>query len=487
VLLDNAHSAEQVRPLLPGSPACGVLVTSRQVLATLEGTHPLHLDVLPDNQALELLGRIVGEQRITAEPQAAAEVVRQCGHLPLALRIAAARLAARPTWPVRVLAERLADAAHRLEELQAGEFAVRASFDVSLHALAQSSDPVDQAAAAAFGLLSLPDGPDLGLVAAAPLLGRPEPATEILLERLVDAQLLETPRPGRYQFHDLLRLYGRQHAAGQRPELELLAALTRLFGFYTVTAWHTLALLRPGDHRLATAAPQWARGGLRFPDTSAALAWLDAEGANPLAAITQAAATAPAIPAGLASQLVQALFGFFDMRGFWQDGVQANQTALQLARGTRDRAAQASAHNDLGVFYRPLGRYAEAIASLQESLTIRRQLGDRHGQAISLANLGNVYWRLGQYAEAVACQQDSLAICRQLGDRRGQAISLANLANVYELQGRYAAAITSLQESLAIRRELDDRHGQASDLSSLGNVYCLQGRYDEAIACQQDS
>jgi tetratricopeptide (TPR) repeat protein len=487
VLLDNAATPEQVRPLLPGSPTCGVLITSRHVLATLEGTRRLHLDVLPEDQALELLGRIAGSERIATDPQAAAEVMRYCGYLPLAIRIAGARLVARPGWEVRLLATRLADVTGRLQELQVGELAVRASFDVSLQALEHSGDPIDQAAVAAFALLSLPDGPDLALPAAARLLDRPEDSTQRLLERLVDAQLLETPRPDRYQFHDLVRLYAREHALSRHPEPERPAALTRMLGFYTATAWHTLVQLRPGDRRVATADPRWTGGGVRFPDASAALAWLEVERANLLAAIPQAAAAAPAIPAGLTCQLPRALFGLFFVRGYWQDGVQANQTALGLARRTRDLGAQAHAHNDIGIFYQLLGRYAEAIACYQDSLTIFRELGDRRGEAASLTNLGNVYERQGRYAEAVACQQDSLTVFRQLGDRSGEAHSLLNLGIVYRLLGRYEEAIACYQDSLSICRKQGDRHGEAISLNNLGVVYQRLGRYAEAIACYQDS
>jgi hypothetical protein len=213
VLLDDARGAEQVRPLLPASPTCVVLVTSRQILASLEGVRSLHLDVLSQEQALRLLGLIAGGARVWAEPQAAAELVHWCGRLPLAIRIAGARLAARPTWSIRELAAALADAARRLEALQVGEVTVRASFDVSLQALEESPDPVDRAAAAAFGLLGLPDGPDLGVEIAARLLDQAVPVTHAVLERLVDAQLLETLRPGRYRFHDLLRVYARVQVA----------------------------------------------------------------------------------------------------------------------------------------------------------------------------------------------------------------------------------------------------------------------------------
>jgi DNA-binding SARP family transcriptional activator len=357
VLLDNAHGAEQVRPLLPASPGCGVVITSRRVLATLEGAHPLHLDVLPHDKALELLSRLAGPERVRAEPGAAAEVVEDCGFLPLAIRIAGARLAARPTWPISELAGRLADATQRLEELAAGELELRASFEVSLRTLRESPHPADRAAAQAFGLLSLPDGPDLDATGAARLLDRAELPTQRLLERLVDAQLLETPRPGRYRFHDLLRLYAREHAAAHHPEAERLAALRRLFGFYTATAWRTLELLRPGDQRLVTADPRWTDGGSPLADASAALAWLEAERVSLLGAIAQIGRMAPSVPAELACQLARALYGFFLIHNYWGDGVQANQTALELARRNGDRAAQAYAHTDLGSVYVWLGRH----------------------------------------------------------------------------------------------------------------------------------
>jgi len=485
VVLDNAHGAEQVRPLLPGSPTCGVLVTSRQPLTMLEGTHAIHLDVLPRPQALELLGHVVGRQRIAAEPRAAAEVVRWCGALPLAIRIAGARIAARPSWPVQELADHLADATRRIEALRAGEAAVRASFDVSLHVLLRGRDAADREAADAFGLLSLPDGPDLGVAVAARLLDAPEPATEAWLERLVDAQLLETPRPARYRFHDLVRLYAREHAAVRHSEAERRAALTRAMGFYTATAWGTLAVLRPGDRRLATADPRWTAGGLPFADATAALAWLETERANLLAGITQAAAGA-AVEPELPGQLTQALFGFCYARSYWHEWVQANEAALQVARRIEDRAAQAIAHDDLGVAYERLGRFATAVERGREALAIFRELGDRRGQAGSLNNLSIAYERQGRFAELVECQRDSVVIFRELGDRRGLAGSLNNLGIEFGRQGRHEEAITSLRESLGISRELGDRLSEAGGLHSLGVVYGQASRHEEAIACLLD-
>jgi tetratricopeptide (TPR) repeat protein len=180
---------------------------------------------------------------------------------------------------------------------------------------------------------------------------------------------------------------------------------------------------------VAAADPRWTGGGLEFQHASEALVWLEAERANLVAAIPQIGALAPMIPAALACQLTQALFGLFVVRGYWQDGLQANRIALELARRTGDRAAQAHAQNNLGIFNYLLGRYEEAIAGQQDGLTIFRELGDRDGEATSLNNLGGVHERLGRYEEAIACHQDSLAIDRELGNHRGEAASLGNLGN----------------------------------------------------------
>ncbi|HEY7199236.1 MAG TPA: tetratricopeptide repeat protein [Candidatus Dormibacteraeota bacterium] len=484
VVLDDARGPEQVRPLLPGSLSCAVLVTSRRVLATLDGVRLLHLDVLGREQAVSLLGRIAGRERVAAEPEAAAEVVERCGRLPLAIRIAGARLAARPGWPIRELAGGLADAAGRLEALQAGELAVRVSFDVSLHALGEGD-------AAAFALLSLPDGPDLGVETAARLLDATAPAAAALLERLVDAQLLETPRPGRYQFHDLVRLHARARAADRHAAPARSAALARAFGFLVATAWRTAALLRPSAWRLAAAGERWTAGGLEFPDAPAALDWLEEERGNLLAAVAQAARDAlgdePSLPPELSGQLASALYGFFEMRSYWSDQAEANQAGLAVARRTGDRAGEALALNDLGMALDRLGRYPEALARLRESLAISRDLGDVRGQAVSLFYLSLCHLWLGDLDEAIAGQRESLALYRRLGDRVGQAVGLSTLASVHGRLEQYEEATACLRESLDISRELGDRLGEATALTNLGTVARHLGRYEEAVACLRES
>lgn len=486
VVLDNAHDAAQVVPLLPASPGCGVLVTSRRVLTGLDGARHLHLAVLSPEEAVRLLGRLAGEHRIAAEPRAAGEVARLCGYLPLALRIAGARLAARPGWPVRALAARLTDAQRRLDELELADLGVRASFDVSYQALRDSTDVVDQAAAGVFGLLGVLGGADVSVPAAARLLDRSEDETERVLEYLVDAQLLETASPGRYRMHDLLRLYAREHAVGQHAEDERAAALTRAFEFYAATAWHTFALLRPGDHRLSRTDERWTRGGLRFADTAAALAWLEAERANLVAAVGQAATT-NGVPGMVAVQLAQALFEFFWIRSYWQDWMSVDQTALEVARQLGDQAAKALAYNDLGGAHWVQGRCDQALACLQEGLTIFRELGDLHGQAISLGNLGFIHVLQRRHDQASTCLRGSLAIYRALGDRHGQGLNLDRLGLVYQQQGRHPEALACHQQGLAIFRELGSRDAQAVCLNNLGLAHHQLGQYDLALACLHEA
>jgi tetratricopeptide (TPR) repeat protein/transcriptional regulator with XRE-family HTH domain len=480
VVLDNARGADQVRPLLPGGPSCAVLVTSRQVLATLEGAWQLHLNVLPERQALELLGRIAGAERIALEPDAAASVVRRCGGLPLAIRIAGAHLAARLDLSLPVLAARIASTADRLRVLDAGDMAVGACFDVSLRALRESPDEVDRAAAATFGLLSLPDGPSFSVAAAARLADQPEPAAQALAERLVDAQLLDAVRPGRYQFHDLVRLFAREHALGQHPESERRAALDRLVEFYTETAANTLVHLFPAHSAARNGA------GQRFADPATALGWLEAERPNLMAGVAHAAAgPGTRTLEEPAARLARALFGLFEVGSYWQDCVRANTIARDAAGRAGDHAATATASHHLGLGYGALGRYREAIECLSESLDGCRECGFRREEAAALGTLGLVYERLGRSAEAIDCMQSAATISAELDNPWGRAYSLLNLGYVLGRAGRSAEAIGCLNESLATYAELGDRRHEASCLIELGGIYVRSGRCADAIEALQ--
>jgi DNA-binding SARP family transcriptional activator/Flp pilus assembly protein TadD len=495
VVLDNAVDAAQVQPLVPASAGSAVLVTSRRILSTMDSDVAVHLDALPPNESCTLLGRLVGPDRVAADPPAAAELVRLCGQLPLALRIAGARLAARPGWPVRALADRLADAQRRLDELSAGDLGVRTSFEVSLQALRTGTDPADRAAAAAFPLLSLLPGPDFGLPAATALLTPPTEAppagvspvgaargkildAEVVLERLVDAQLVASPAAGRYRLHDLLRLF----AEGCAEELEpagRTAALLRVLAFYRDAARHSLRLLHPGHQRPGD--PGRPIADMPFRTLDGALAWLETERANLVAAITHAAQD-PAVPPDLPIGTTQALFGFFRVRGHLYDWIQLNETILALAERTGDRSAAGHALREMGVGYERLGEFPAALPPLRRSLAIFRELGDGPGEAASLTSLGSVHHRQGRYPDAMACQRASLVIRRQLRDAGGIAVNLSNLGAAHQRLGAFPEARACYRESLDILQSLGDRHGTAAVLGNIGMVSFRQHRYADAAA-----
>jgi tetratricopeptide (TPR) repeat protein len=484
LVLDNARDAAQVRWLLPASPTCAVLVTSRRALATLEGARHLHLDVLPVAEAIGLLGRLVGVERVAAEPDTAERLVRLCGLLPLALRIAAARLAARPAWPLAALADRLADARRRLDELDAGELAVRGCFQVSHRLLAASPDATDQQAARAFGLLGLLDAPDLGVAVAARLLDEPEDVAERALERLVDAQLLDSPRPGRYRFHDLLRLFARERAQAAEEEAARQAALERALGWYATVARHANQLLLPAGLRDRTVA---SPVGLALADRRAALAWLEAERANLVAAARQATAHPTASIAMVACQLSEALQLFFDLRTHWADWRAVCEAAIQAAERAGDLPAKARALDHLGVVHGQQHRYQDAVDALEQSLAVSRRVGDRHTQATALNNLGAVCLEQGRCREAVAYHQRSLVLRREAGDRHGEGKVLNNLGEAYRKQRRYREALGCYEQDLAICRQLGDARGEATTLHSLGEALRTQGRYQEALGCYRQA
>jgi DNA-binding SARP family transcriptional activator/tetratricopeptide (TPR) repeat protein len=518
VVLDNAHDAAQVRPLLPAGPHSATLVTSRRVLSALDGAVHLQLGVLPADDALALLGRLAGPRRVAADPAAARRVAAWCGHLPLALRIAGSRLAARPAWTMRTLANRLADARHRLDELHIAELDVRSCIEVSHAQLARSADPDERAAARALALLGLPDGADYSLATAATLLDVEPVAADRILERLVDSQLLESPAPGRYRLHDLVRLFARSLANHDED------ALPRLLRWQVATCWRAFRLLRPADGRVATAG-SWADGGLTFDDFAQALDWLESERANLLAAVRQIAAS-PDLPAAAATQMARALFAFFHVRGYLNDWIEVNQAARAIARQAGDRTAQAHACRDLGAAYElrgkypqaleclhdgldgyaaagdlpgqaaclnsiglvydSLGRPEEAASCLERSLAISRKLADRHSQAVSLSNLGEVYGKLGAYERALGSLDEALAIFSDNGNLSSQAVVHVNLGEVYEHQRAYPAALTHYGRGLAMFRELDAPVGQATVLTALGRIHRQQERHPEALECLRE-
>ena len=300
VVLDNARDAAQVRPLLPGSASSAVLVTTRSRMPDLASTKLVDLHVLDDDEALKLFVKVVGEERAAAEPEATAELLDACAGLPLAIRICAARLVTRSGWTIRAMAGRLHDEHRRLDEMRAGDLAVRASFEVSFTSLPPSTDKQGIDPARAFCLLGLWQGPSISSAAAAALFDVPEYSAEDALEVLVDTHLLESVATDRYRFHDLLRVYAAERAADDLLAAERDAALIRLLTWYMRTADAAATAVAPRRYNIPLEAAEDDVPPLSFATAEEALAWYDGERANLVAATRQAA------QAGLARHRVAA-------------------------------------------------------------------------------------------------------------------------------------------------------------------------------------
>jgi tetratricopeptide (TPR) repeat protein len=480
LLLDNAACAAQVRPLLPADPTTAALITSRQSLTDLEGASRLHLDVLPRAQAIGLLAQLAGAARLAAEPRAAEELARHCEQLPLALRIAGGCLAARPGWPVRTLTERLAVERTRPGAQEAADLAVRSCFQASYQILDSSDDELDRKAARLFRLLGLHRGADIGAWTAAALLEAPAaPAASVAaLERLVDAQLLETPAPHRYRLHDLLLPLARERAGHEEPEPRRDAAVRRMLHFYLRTAHHAQRLLQPS----AVGGSRWQVEADTQPLAGRAegLAWFEEERANLLAAAHQAAA-GPGAVAYVAVRLAEVMFWFFELRAYWRDSQEVNQLAAAVAERRGDRYGQAVALNDLGFAHMGLGRLDQAIPCLERSHGLFHEQGDRLWEGLSLIGLGTACREDGQVERAVDCLERGLASIHEIGSRIAEAAALSGLALAYRDQGRFDAATDCLERSLGLRCELRDRYGEATTLSRLGEVHYRAGRAQVAV------
>ncbi|MFE9678359.1 BTAD domain-containing putative transcriptional regulator [Streptomyces sp. NPDC006259] len=470
VLLDNAKDAAQVRPLLPGTDGCAALVTARVRMVDLAGAHLVDLDVMSPEEALALFTKIVGGERVASERQAALDVVAACGFLPLAIRIAASRLAARRTWTVSVLAAKLADERRRLDELQAGDLAVKATFELGYGQL-------EPAQARAFRLLGLADGPDMSLAAAAAVLDLPAEETEDLLESLVDTSLLESAAPGRYRFHDLVRLYAR--ACAERDESspgERGAALERLLDFYLATAAGVYAIERPGD-RLVDHLEPTEYPGLRFTDGSAALDWLYAEAACLLACVRQAVGT---------SRLRHAVDLLWAAKDLTESGANSHQyetTARAMCEATRaagDGRAEGRARMMLTNVLLVSGRILQAGEQAQLAMELAALAQD---DAISwVANdRGLISLHQGRHADGRTFFEQAIDGYRATGNRLNEAVTLANLSRAYLGMGNTAKAVEIAQHSLAVHAELDRPMRRANAHFALGLALTGAGRHSEAL------
>ncbi len=475
VVLDNAASVEQIRPLLPGTPSCSVLVTSRDSLpglVALHGGRRLDLGLLPLPDAVTLLHKLIGE-RVEAEPEAAATLATQCARLPLALRVTAELATARPTTPLADLVRELADQAQRLQRLDAGgdpRAAVSVVFSWSYKRL-----PAD--AARAFRLAGLHPGSDLDVYAAAALTNTTVDGAKRSLEVLARAHLMHLTGPGRYGMHDLLRAYACDLAKSQDSEADRRTALTRLFDYYLAAAATAMDALSPAERRQRPGISPADSPTPSVADPSAALAWLDAERPNLVAVCTHTAAHGWP---GHTIRLATTLFRYLDTRAHFPDALSIHTDARNAASQTGDRAAEAYALTNLGVVHLRQGRYEQAAEHYREALPLFREAGDRSGEARTLTHLGLVNWRQGRYELAAERHRQALTRYRETANRVGEANALSNLGLVWWRQGRYEEAAGGHRQALVLYRETGRRIGEANALTNLGVVNLRQGRYEQA-------
>ncbi|QFZ20154.1 ATP-binding protein [Saccharothrix syringae] len=480
VLLDDARDAEQVRPLLPGSAGCLVLVTSRDRLAGLvavEGAHPLRLDPLTPAEARTVLADRVGPHRVHAEPDAADRITAACAGLPLGLAIVAARAACHPDFPLADLAAELT-AGRGLDAFAGTDRAVdvRTVFSWSYRAL-------DPATARLFRLLGHHPGPDVGTAAAAGLAATGTREARRLLRELADAHLLTEHRPGRFACHDLLRAYAEELAEDQDGAEGRAAATHRLLDHYLRTADRASRLLDP--YRAALDLPEPAPGSApeQPADTEGALAWFAAERRVLLALLAR---EHPGFEAHV-HRLARALSAYLYRAGYWPDWVAAEETALRAARRGGDRRDQAQAHRGVARAYLRLDREDEALDQLRQALERYADLDDRVGQAHTRLNLAEVCDHAGRHAEALRHARSALDDYRAADHRAGQAKALNSIGWTLGRQGRHREAVDHCREALALQLGLGDRDGAADTLDSLGHAYHQLRDHDQARAFYQEA
>jgi DNA-binding SARP family transcriptional activator/tetratricopeptide (TPR) repeat protein len=465
VVLDNAATADQVRPLLPATPGCLALVTSRNVLDGLDARR-LALDVLDPVEAVALLARIVGDDRVDAEPGAAAEVARLCGYLPLALRIAAANL----DGSFAAYVERLA-AGNRLAALEVDgdrQAAVRAAFDLSYERL-------DEPARRLFRLLGLVPGPDITADAAASLAAVDVGRVRRLLGRLAGAHLVD--RAGdRYSLHDLIRLYAAALPDDGRPD-----AILRLVDHYLHTAYGATRLLDPHRHPV-TLDPQ-APGvtPLAIDDRERALAWFIAEHAGLRALVDLAEAGGHDTRTWA---LAWALATYFHRQGHLQDWVATHEAAIRAADRLGDRLAAARAHRNLALaLIRMPGRADDGAAHFERALALHAEVGDLLGQANTHQGLAMLREQQGRSRDALDHVRQSHDLYERTGDRAGQAAALNGIGWYHAQFGEYEPALTYCRRALDLQREVGDPAMEANTWDSLGYAHHHLAEYRAAVDC----
>lgn len=482
IVLDNARDTAQVTPLLPGSPSCTVIVTSRDRLTgliTTHGAHSLALDVLDEQHARALLAQRLGRQRLDAEPEAVTELLTYCAGLPLALSILVGRARTHPQLPLAALAAELRDTDTRLRALSTGD--PNTSLDT---VLSWSYAALTDEQAMVFGLLGIAPGPDISLHAAANLANLPTPQIRDVLRESERVSLVDEYPPGRYRMHDLTRLSATNHAQHNQHPNDTESALRRLTDFYLHTAYTGVRLLNPQRERIEFDEP--ADGCHPYPlnDQAEALRWFDAEHSNLLA--TQHLAAEHGWHHAV-WQLAWVLRVFHFRRSHFHDQLAACEAGLAAANHLQDPIIQSRAHHYLGEACGWTGRYTEAIDHLQRALTLAEHVDDRHNQARIHHNFAIIWEKQGHDQWALEHTHRALFLYQTLQDAMGEAGTLNSIGWLSVKLGKYDQARPHLETARALFHRHHDLYGEADTLDSLGYLDHRTGQHTRALEHYQQA
>ena len=483
LLLDNARDAEQVRPLIPGTAHSAVVVTSRDALTGLiarDGAARVELDLLPEDEAENLLRRLVGP-RAEADPRSLGVLAAQCCRLPLALRVAAELAATRGATPLAELVAELTDLRRRLDVLDAGGDEGTAVRTV----LSWSYRQLDPSAARALRMVSLQPGADLDIYSAAALTGSDLTRARQLMDRLTRAYLVHPISPERYELHDLLRGFALELAEAEDDEEARYCAVAALFDYYLHASSAAMDLLFPvsSTHRPKPGAPTPGIPPIHSLET--ARAWLDGERANLTAAVAFAETHRKLESRAIAVTAIVERYLHFGRH--LTDATALHLSALRTARRDGDKRAEATALSHLGFAEWEHGRHGQAVNYQKQALAMFRDLADDLGQARTLHRLALVERTTGHYDEARSHAKQVLTLSRKLSDRPGQSKALNLLGTVCLAQAQYTQAQGYLRESLALLEELSDHRGRSVTLKDLGVIELRFGRLTQAATLLREA
>jgi tetratricopeptide (TPR) repeat protein/transcriptional regulator with XRE-family HTH domain len=473
VVLDNAGGSQQLQQLVPASSGCGVVITSRKRITGVEirGDSRITLGPMAEEESIALLRKVIGAERAAAEPEAVRALADRCGHLPLALRIAAERVATHPHLSVSLLVEELATENERLDGLSTDDsVAVKTVFSWSYRDL--STD-----AARMFRLIGLHTGSHLRTGAAAALADQPVTQARRILDRLTAVHLLEGLGNDRYRMHDLLRVYAAEQAAAEEKETDRTLALRRLVDWYLHNVYAANHALAPQRHDPALEKSEFAIDVKDF-DYDSALEWCEIEMSNIVMATRIASEIGDHVSCW---KLPAGSFNYLHLRKRWSLWVASHEVGVEGGRAAKDPYGEAWVLNNLAIAYADLRRFDEAKENFEKALAIRMEIGDRVGQGWTNTGTGFVGFHQSRFDVAAQHFAHALEIFREIGDRHGEGIALANLGAAQSALHEFDRAVPTLDEALDLFQDIEDRYGEGYTLVKLGDTYSELKRPAEAL------